>query len=150
MKNSLKRLKHEYVDVVFCHRPESETPLLETCRAMNYLIEEGYAFYWGTSMWKADTIYKAISLCELHNLIKPSVEQPHYNMLFRDHFEKELSHLFEETGYGSTIYSPLCRGLLTGKYNSGEVPDDTRLKNAPRYFRAYFSEGKREKTIKKL
>jgi aryl-alcohol dehydrogenase-like predicted oxidoreductase len=119
MNNSLKRLQLDYVDVVFCHRPDYDTPLEETCRAMSYLIDSGKTFYWGTSMWSADRITKAIEICERLNLHKPITEQPAYSMVRRDLVEKEYRRLFSEYRYGTTIWSPLAGGILTGKYNDG-------------------------------
>ena len=125
--NSLKRLQLDYVDVVFCHRPDYETPLEETCRAMHTVIESGKAFYWGTSEWTADRIAKAIELCERLNLHKPIVEQPQYSMLARSKFEADYRLLFAENKYGTTIWSPLAGGLLAGKYNEGVIPEGSRF-----------------------
>jgi voltage-dependent potassium channel beta subunit len=153
LNNSLKRLQLDYVDIVFCHRPDYDTPLEETCKAMSYLIEQGKAFYWGTSEWPADRISKAIELCERLNLHKPVVEQSEYNMLIRDKLEKNYRRLFSENGYGTTIYSPVAGGLLTGKYKNGEMPEGTRFwinEQDPlrkRLWRKYMSEEKREKTL---
>lgn len=122
LRNSLKRLQMDYVDVIFCHRPDYDTPLEETVRAMSYVIDQGMAFYWGTSEWPADRISKAIELCERLNLHKPIVEQPQYSMFWRTSFEKDYRRVFGEYKYGSTIWSPLAGGLLTGKYNEGVVP----------------------------
>ena len=97
----------DYVDVVFCHRPDYETPLEETCRAMHWIIEQGKAFYWGTSEWPADHIARAIGICERLGLHKPIVEQPQYNLFVRDRFEKEYRRLFAEYKMGTTIWSPL-------------------------------------------
>lgn len=94
INNSLKRLQLDYVDVCFCHRPDFETPLEETCRAMHYIIEQGKAFYWGTSEWPADRIAKAIEICERFGLHKPIVEQPQYSMLARNRFESEYRFIF--------------------------------------------------------
>ena len=129
INNSLKRLQMDYVDVVFCHRPDYETPLEETCRAMHSIIEQGKAFYWGTSMWPADRISKAIEICERLNLHKPITEQPAYSMVRRDLVEKDYRRLFSEYRYGTTIWSPLAGGILTGKYNDGNVPAGSRYDN---------------------
>ena len=107
INNSLKRLQLDYVDVVFCHRPDYETPLEETCRAMSWIIDNNKSFYWGTSEWPADRIAKAIEICERLNLHKPIVEQPEYNMFVRDKFERDYRRLFSEYRYGTTIWSPL-------------------------------------------
>ncbi|TNV77716.1 hypothetical protein FGO68_gene17686 [Halteria grandinella] len=122
----LKRLQLDYVDVLFCHRPDYDTPLEETCRAMHSVIEQGKAFYWGTSEWTADRITKALEICEKLSLHKPIVEQPQYSMFVRSKFENEYRFLFQEYKYGTTIWSPLAGGLLTGKYNEGVIPDGSR------------------------
>lgn len=122
----LKRLQLDYVDVVFCHRPDYDTPLEETCRAMHSVIEQGKAFYWGTSEWTADRITKAMEICERLHLHKPIVEQPQYNMLVRQKFENEYRFLFSEYKYGTTIWSPLAGGILAGKYNDGNIPEGSR------------------------
>ncbi|CAI2370339.1 unnamed protein product [Moneuplotes crassus] len=127
IKNSLKRLQLDYVDVVFCHRPDSHTPIKETVRAMDWIVEEGYAFYWATSMWNAAEIAEAMEICEKEDLNKPIADQVHYNALFRELHEKNLRHSYEKYKYGTTIWSPLAMGLLTGKYNSGDFPEGTRF-----------------------
>lgn len=119
MRNCLKRLQLDYVDVVFCHRPDLQTPLEETCRAMSWLIDKGYAFYWGTSEWPVERITEAIQLCDKLNLNKPVVEQPEYNMLRRERFEQEYRRVFSEHKHGTTVWSPLGGGILAGKYNEG-------------------------------
>jgi len=123
---SLQRLNLEYVDLVFCHRPDPFTPIEETVWAMHDMIERGKALYWGTSEWPASDIVAAIEIAEKHHLRKPVMEQPQYNMLVRDRFEKEYFRLFADYGYGSTIWSPLASGVLTGKYNDG-IPAGSRL-----------------------
>ena len=130
MKSSLERLQMDYVDVVFCSRPDSETPLEETIRAMNWVIEKGWALYWGTSEWPAETIKEAYGICEKLGLIKPIVEQVQYNMMVRDRFEGEYRDLFENHGMGSTIWAPLAAGLLTGKYVE-EIPKESRVGRNP-------------------
>jgi voltage-dependent potassium channel beta subunit len=122
---SLKRLDLEYVDLFFCHRPDPETPVEETVWAMHNIIEQGKALYWGTSEWPADAILSAIEIAEKHHLHKPVMEQPQYNMLVRQRFEVEYARLFEDYGYGATIWSPLASGVLTGKYNKG-IPAGSR------------------------
>lgn len=122
---SLQRFGLEYVDLIFCHRPDPTTPIEETVWAMHNIIEWGKALYWGTSEWSAAEIVAAIEIAEKHHLHKPIMEQPHYNMLARERFEKEYARLFKEYGYGSTTFSPLASGLLTGKYNNG-IPADSR------------------------
>lgn len=127
LKNSLKRLQLEYVDILLCHRPDSQTPLEETCRAMDWVIEEGLAFYWGTSEWSPAEIAQAYEICEREDLNKPIADQCQYNAIYRENLEKNLRHSFENYKYGTTIWSPLAMGLLTGKYNSGDFPKDARL-----------------------
>lgn len=123
---SLRRLQHDHVDLLFCHRPDPATPILETVRAMHDLITQGKVLYWGTSEWSADEIRQALALCDKFNFHAPVVEQPQYNLFHRSRFEKELTPLFKERGIGTTVWSPLASGLLTGKYNDG-VPPDSRL-----------------------
>ena len=113
IKQSLKRLQLDYVDIIFCHRYDMNTPLEETCRAMNFVIEQGWAFYWGTSEQRADQIERAIKVCEKLNLIPPIVEQCEYSMLVRDKVDNEYSDLFKLHGLGTTIFSPLKGGILT-------------------------------------
>jgi voltage-dependent potassium channel beta subunit len=126
VNNSLKRLQMEYVDFLFAHRPDSETPIEETVRAMDLIIRQGKAFYWGTSEWSAADVMKADSIARQYHLTPPSMEQPQYNMLVRERFEKEYAPLYKELGYGTTIWSPLASGILTGKYNEG-IPNDSRM-----------------------
>lgn len=126
VNNALRRLQMEYVDLLFCHRPDPETPIEETVRAMDVLVKQGKAFYWGTSEWSAADIMRADSFARQNHLTPPSMEQPQYNMFVRDNMEKELLPVFRELGYGTTIWSPLASGLLTGKYNDG-VPADSRV-----------------------
>eukprot|EP00827_Trimyema_finlayi_P002477 TRINITY_DN222_c0_g1_i16.p1 TRINITY_DN222_c0_g1~~TRINITY_DN222_c0_g1_i16.p1 ORF type:complete len:318 (-),score=103.70 TRINITY_DN222_c0_g1_i16:134-1087(-) len=126
LENSLKRLQLDYVDVVFAHRCDEEAPMEEICRAFSYLIEKGLAFYWGTSEWPVQKIMEAYAICDKLNLIKPICEQPQYNMLVRENFEENYGLLFDKYKMGSTIWSPLAGGLLTGKYNNG-IPEGSRL-----------------------
>lgn len=125
-KNALKRMGLEYVDLLFCHRPDLETPIEETVLAMDYLVRNGYAFYWGTSEWSAAQIECAYETAEKLNCIKPSMEQPKYNIFFRDHLEKDYVPLFKKYGMGTTTWSPLASGILSGKYHHG-IPGDSRL-----------------------
>jgi len=125
INNSLRRLQLEYVDLLFCHRPDPNTPIEETVRAMDLIIKQGKAFYWGTSEWPAADIARADAVARQYNLTPPSMEQPQYNLLVRDRFEKEYTPLFRDLGYGATIFSPLASGLLSGKYNDG-IPADSR------------------------
>lgn len=122
---SLKRLQLDYVDLIFCHRPDAETPVEETVRTLHDIITQGKALYWGTSGWGADQIMLACHVAEQHHLHKPQMEQPQYNMLHRDRVEKEYARLYQDIGLGLTAWSPLASGLLTGKYNDG-IPADSR------------------------
>jgi len=122
---SLKRLQMEYVDLLFCHRPDIHTPVEETVRAMTDLIRQGKAFYWGTSEWSAVQIMEAYAIARREHLIPPLMEQPEYNMFHRERFESEYARLYSEIGLGTTIWSRLASGLLTGKYNEG-IPEGTR------------------------
>jgi len=122
---SLKRFDLEYVDLLYCHRPDPNTPVEETVWAMHNLIEWGKALYWGTSEWPAADITAAIEIAERHHLHKPVVEQPQYNLLWRERFEVEYERIFRDYHYGATTWSPLASGLLTGKYNNG-IPADSR------------------------
>jgi voltage-dependent potassium channel beta subunit len=122
---SLKRLDLDHVDILFCHRPDPETPIEETVYAMHNIVEAGKAIYWGTSEWSAMEIVAAIETAERHHLHKPVTEQPRYNLLKRERFEVEYARLFKDYGYGTTTWSPLHRGVLTGKYLEG-IPKDSR------------------------
>ncbi len=125
VNNALKRLQLEYVDLLFCHRPDPDTPIEETVRAMDIVIKQGKAFYWGTSEWRAADIMRADGIARQYGLTPPSMEQPQYNMFVRERVEQEYVPLYQELGYGTTIWSPLASGLLTGKYNDG-IPADSR------------------------
>ena len=125
LKNSLQRLQLKYVDVVFCHRFDSNTPLEEVCDAMNYIIDQGLAFYWGTSGWSASQIMETYSICDRLGLIRPICEQTHYNLFTRSPVEDEYNDLIKKYKLGLITYSPLECGILTGKYIN-EVPKDSR------------------------
>ncbi|MBY5162676.1 aldo/keto reductase [Salsipaludibacter albus] len=122
---SLERFGLDYVDLVFCHRADPDTPIEETVWAMSDMVSRGQAHYWGTSEWSADEIRAAWEIAERHHLHKPVMEQPQYNMVARRKVEKEYARLYEDIGLGLTTWSPLGSGLLTGKYLDG-VPDDSR------------------------
>ena len=122
---SLERLGLDFVDLVFCHRADPDTPIEETVWAMHDIVASGKALYWGTSEWSADEIRAAWEIAERHHLHKPVMEQPEYNMLRRERVEKEYARLFDDLGIGTTTWSPLASGLLTGKYLDG-VPEDSR------------------------
>ena len=126
VNNSLKRLQMDYVDIVYAHRYDLHTPLEETCRAYNYLIDNGKAFYWGTSEWTASQIMEAYKICDKLNLIPPIVEQSHYNMFERKKIDNEYRDLFLRYKMGTTTFSPLFGGVLTGKYIT-EKPKDSRF-----------------------
>ncbi|MFP4114389.1 MAG: potassium channel beta subunit family protein [Spirochaetota bacterium] len=123
---ALERLKLDYLDLYFCHRPDPDTPIEETVWAMHNLIAQGKVLYWGTSEWSAQEITQAHQIARQYNLIPPLMEQPQYNMLHRERFEKEYAPLYKEYGMGTTTWSPLASGLLTGKYNDG-IPEDSRM-----------------------
>jgi voltage-dependent potassium channel beta subunit len=122
---SLERFGLDFVDLVFCHRADPKTPIEETVWAMSDMITQGKALYWGTSEWTADEIRAAYDIADKHNLHKPLMEQSQYNILWRDRVEKEYARLYEDIGLGTTIWSPLSSGLLTGKYLNG-VPEGSR------------------------
>jgi voltage-dependent potassium channel beta subunit len=116
----------DYVDLFFCHRPDLYTPVEETVWAMNLLIQQGKALYWGTSEWSAERIMEAYGVARREHLIAPLMEQPEYNMFHRERVEREYQRLYAEIGMGITIWSPLASGLLSGKYNQG-IPEGTRI-----------------------
>jgi len=123
---SLKRLQMDYVDLIFCHRPDKKTPIEETVWAMNQIIQQGQALYWGTSEWSAAQIMEAYGIARREHLVPPTMEQPEYNMFTRQRVEREYAPLYRSIGLGTTIWSPLASGLLTGKY-SGGMPEGTRI-----------------------
>lgn len=123
---ALKRLRVGYLDCYFCHRSDPETPVIETVQAMDTLIRQGKVLYWGTSEWPAETIAEAHEVARAHNLHAPTMEQPQYNLLHRDRVETEYASLYDQYGMGTTIWSPLASGQLTGKYLDG-IPEGSRL-----------------------
>jgi voltage-dependent potassium channel beta subunit len=123
---ALKRLQVDYIDLYYCHRPDKQTPILETVQAMNHLIQQGKILYWGTSEWSAQEILQAHLEAARHHLIAPVMEQPQYNMLERKKMEDDYLHLFKHQGLATTIWSPLASGVLSGKYLF-DNPTDTRL-----------------------
>jgi len=129
VKASLQRMRMDYVDVVYAHRPDPTTPIEETVRAFNYVIDNGMAFYWGTSEWSTEQIQEAHAVASRLGLIGPSVEQPQYNLLHRRRVEIEYEPLYKQHGLGLTPWSPLASGLLSGKYSSGkkELPEGSRF-----------------------
>ncbi|ATH09501.1 alcohol dehydrogenase [Halobacteriovorax marinus] len=124
--NALKRFKLDYLDLYYCHRPDVDTPIIETLRAMDTLIQQGKILYWGTSEWSSEQITEAYTLAERYHLTPPTVEQPQYNLLHRERVEREYSPLYEKYGMGTTTWSPLSSGILTGKYGQG-IPEGSRL-----------------------
>jgi voltage-dependent potassium channel beta subunit len=127
---ALKRLQVDYLDLFFCHRPDPNTPIEETVWAMHHLIQQGKILYWGTSEWSAQEITAAHAAAMRYNLIAPVMEQPQYNMFHRYRVEVEYARIFEDYGMGTTIWSPLASGVLTGKYNTELPTDGTRLTDA--------------------
>jgi voltage-dependent potassium channel beta subunit len=125
INGSLQRLQLDYVDLLYCHRPDKTTPIEETVWAMHNIIEWGKAMYWGTSEWSAAEIVSAIEIAERHHLHKPITEQPIYNLFERQRFSSEYERVYKEYGYGTTTFSPLSSGLLSGKYNQG-IPEGSR------------------------
>jgi len=123
---ALQRLQVDYLDLYFCHRPDKNTPIAETVWAMNHLIQQGKVLYWGTSEWSAVEIMEAHRVATQYKLIAPTMEQPQYNLFERDKMEKEYRDIFNQVGMGTTIWSPLASGLLSGKYNDG-IPKGSRF-----------------------
>ena len=126
---ALGRLQVDYLDLFFCHRPDLETPIEETVRAMHDLVQQGKVMYWGTSEWSAQQIQEAYGTARQYGLTPPTMEQPQYNMFARDKVEREFHRLYTEIGLGTTVWSPLASGILTGKYRDG-IPPDTRVSMA--------------------
>jgi voltage-dependent potassium channel beta subunit len=125
INGSLERLQLDYVDLIYCHRPDKTTPIEETVWAMHNIIEWGKAMYWGTSEWSAAEIVAAIEIADRHHLHKPITEQPVYNLFERHRFSREYERVYKEYGYGTTTFSPLASGLLSGKYSKG-IPKNSR------------------------
>jgi voltage-dependent potassium channel beta subunit len=123
---ALERLRVDHLDLYFCHRPDPETPIEETVAAMDTLIRQGKVLYWGTSEWPASAIHEAHRVAQAMHLFAPVVEQPQYNLLHRERVEQEYAPLYASYGMGTTIWSPLASGLLSGKYSQG-IPQDSRL-----------------------
>jgi voltage-dependent potassium channel beta subunit len=144
IRRSLVNLGTDYVDIYFCHRPDPDTPILETARAMDDLIRQGKVLYWGTSEWEPAQIIEACDACERHGLYPPQVEQPQYSMLRRERLEQHILPVAAPRGIGLVVWSPLAMGMLTGKYDAG-VPDDTRFAREPWSREAYLSDANAER-----
>lgn len=123
---ALQRLRVEHLDLYFCHRPDPDTPIAETVAAMDTLVRQGKVLYWGTSEWPAEAIVEAHRVARENHMYAPVMEQPQYNLLHRERVEQEYALLYDTYGMGTTIWSPLASGLLSGKYNDG-VPAESRL-----------------------
>jgi voltage-dependent potassium channel beta subunit len=147
---ALQRLQVEYLDLYFCHRADPNTPVEETVRAMSDLVTQGKVLYWGTSQWAGSQIQEAIAVARQYNLVPPTMEQPEYNMFARERLEMDYARLFREYGLGTTIWSPLASGLLTGKYNNG-IPEGTRM-SLPGYewLRSRLTSEEGKKSIEKV
>ena len=147
---ALRRLQVDYLDLYFCHRPDPDTPIEETVRAMSDLIAQGKVLYWGTSEWSADSIMQAHDIARELRLVPPTMEQPEYNLFRRDKVEIEFAPLYEKIGLGTTTWSPLASGLLTGKYNEGD-PGGTRI-SLPNYawLREQFENEEARQRLKKV
>lgn len=149
-RNSMKRLQLDYLDLFYCHRPDPNTPIEETVRAMDDLIHQGKILYWGTSEWSAADIMHAYSVAREYDLTPPTMEQPQYNMLHRDRVEKEYLPLYREIGLGTTIWSPLSSGLLSGKYNDGIPPGSRATLKGYEWLREYIITPQNLEKVKKL
>lgn len=147
---ALERLQVDYLDLYFCHRPDPNVPIEEVVRTMTHLIQQGKVFYWGTSEWSAQQLMEAYSVARQYGLIPPTMEQPHYNMFHRHRVEVEYGRLYEAIGLGTTTWSPLASGMLTGKYNNG-IPADARC-NLPGYewLREQFESEEGQRRIQKV
>jgi voltage-dependent potassium channel beta subunit len=149
-RNSLARLQLDYLDLFFCHRPDPDTPIEETVRAMDHLINQGKILYWGTSEWSAGDIMRAHEIAREHDLAPPQMEQPQYNMLHRDRVEKEYLPLYREIGLGTTIWSPLASGLLSGKYNNGIPPGSRASLDGYEWLKGYLITPENVEKVKQL
>ncbi len=143
---ALERLDLDYVDLLYCHRPDPNTPIEETVRAMDFLVRSGSAFYWGTSEWSAREIEEAHRIAREIHAVPPTMEQPEYNLFHRAKVEREFAPLYSRFGLGTTIWSPLASGILTGKYDRG-IPKDSRLDRVA-WLREYLTDDRIQKTKK--
>lgn len=148
--SALKRLQMEYVDLIYCHRPDQNTPIEETVRAMDIVIRQGKAFYWGTSEWSADEIRSAYGIAREYGLTPPLMEQPQYNLLHRERVEKEYALLYRDIGLGTTIWSPLASGMLTGKYQDGVPADSRAAVKGYEWLQEGITDAKRRATVSRL
>ena len=152
LDRSLKNLQLDYVDVLFCHRYDDHTPTMEVIRAMKDLIAQGKAHYWATSSWPPVRVMEAILLCDIVGCPRPIAEQCQYSMLVRESIEKDYAEIFDDYNLGTTVWSPLASGILTGKYNNG-IPKDSRFDKAPEFmwiYNFYLAGDKKDKLIPKL
>jgi voltage-dependent potassium channel beta subunit len=149
-RNSLRRLQLDYLDLFFCHRPDPNTPIEETVRAMDDLIHQGKVLYWGTSEWSAADIMRAHAIAREYGLTPPQMEQPQYNMFHRERVEKEYLPLYREIGLGTTIWSPLASGVLSGKYNDGIPPNTRATLKGYEWLREYVITAQNIEKVKKL
>lgn len=147
---ALIRLQQDYVDLIFCHRPDLDTPIEETVRAMSFIINSGQALYWGTSEWSSEQIRAAHEIARREHLVPPTMEQPQYNMFHRERVEREYLPLYIELGLGTTIWSPLASGLLTGKYNQGIPPESRATLSGYQWLRQRFEGAEADHKIKKI
>lgn len=152
LNRSLKNLQMDYVDIIFCHRYDEDTPTIEVVHAMKSILQSGKALYWGTSTWPAVRVMEAMLLCDIVGCPRPIAEQCQYSMLFREQIEKNYIALLDDYDLGTTIFSPLTYGILTGKYNNG-IPEGSRFaknKECMFVFDKYFCDEEKEATLKKL
>ncbi len=147
---SLRRLKLDFIDLVFCHRADPQTPIEETVWAMHDLIERGKALYWGTSEWSADEIRAAWEIAERHHLHKPVMEQPQYHLFHRSRVEREYARLYDDIGLGLTTWSPLASGLLTGKYRNGVPPGSRGAMESVGFLREGLLDARRNAAVGEL
>jgi voltage-dependent potassium channel beta subunit len=150
VEGSLRRLQLEFLDVIFCHRPDPTTPIEETVWVMHNIIESGRALYWGTSEWSADDTREAWMIADRHHLHKPAMEQPQYNLFERDKVEQEFASLYDSLGLGLTTYSPLASGLLTGKYIDGVPPGSRATLPGYEWLRDYVTDAEANRKVRAL
>jgi voltage-dependent potassium channel beta subunit len=150
VEGSLRRLRLDFLDLIYCHRPDPDTPIEETVRAMHDIITSGRALYWGTSEWSAEAVLEAWQIADRHHLHKPVVEQPQYNLLHRERVDQELAPLCDQIGLGLTTWSPLASGLLTGKYLEG-IPEGSRaMLPGYEWLRGYVTDAEANRKVRAL